>query len=355
MKILLSNNNFINYNFKQSSTPTVDIGQLTGVNNSVDTFVKTKFEKNKQNRINILSSIIYDKFAQNYNQKINDIEKFKQPYNKALVLQKLAQSYRKEGEVEKAGILLAQSFNLLKTNEPYRQESIKKIIESKENKSILEDFFYCSNNIKAKYFVMKSLNKLDNPYYLSIAESICDCDTEKVTPNDKKTIYEARLLLNRYYNLDQLSSYLNENINYKIAVLNLLSKWGIEKHQEIPQKLFNDENEYVEIKAQQTKNILKNISKFYDLDEETIEPNRQLPKNNNALDKISLLKIIEANKNNKIDIDIVKQLGQLGFTIKDAQSIMPKNKNNYSKNNTEQIEAFLKIMIRGHLDKSCLM
>ena len=68
MKISLLNNNFINNNFKQTNTSTIDMGQLTGVNSSVDTFVKAKFEERKQDRINNLSSVIYDKFTKTYNQ-----------------------------------------------------------------------------------------------------------------------------------------------------------------------------------------------------------------------------------------------------------------------------------------------
>ena len=68
MKISLLNHNFINNNFKQTNTSTIDMGQLTGVNSSVDTFVKTKFEERKQDRINSLSSVIYDKFTKTYNQ-----------------------------------------------------------------------------------------------------------------------------------------------------------------------------------------------------------------------------------------------------------------------------------------------
>ena len=198
MKISLLNHNFINNNFKQTNTSTIDMGQLTGVNSSVDTFVKAKFEERKQERINSLSYVIYDKFTKSYNQKIKDIEKFKHPYNKALMLQKLAQSYRTEGDVERAGIILAKSFNILNNNLGYWEDDKKKLIENPDNFKILKDFFYCSNNTKAKYFVMKSINDLNNPKFLPIAEDICEQDTDVTTSNSTRTIIEAKKLINKH-------------------------------------------------------------------------------------------------------------------------------------------------------------
>ena len=354
MKISLLNHNYINSNFKQTNTSTIDMGQLTGVNSSVDTFVKAKFEERKQDRINSLSSVIYDKFTKSYNQKIKDIEKFKHPYNKALMLKSVADSYHKGGDVEKAGVILAQAFNALDKKEPYRQNEIKSFIESKENKKILEDFFYCSNNIKAKYFVMRSLNKLDNPYYLPIAEAVCDCDSQRVAPNDKKTIYEAKQFLNRYYDLNMIYSYIDENDNYKIGALNLLSKWGLEKHQKLPQKLFDDENEYVDAKARQTESNLKSASKFIDIEDDNFEPNRLLPEKNEMPDRIKLLKYIEENKDKDVDINSIKQLGQVGITIRDAQAVRPEKDKQYSRYEAAKAEAFLKIVLRGNIKKSYL-
>ena len=311
-------------------------------------------EIEKQTKLQLLSSAVYDRFTKSYNAKINQIEKFKHPYNKANMLKSVANSYHQGGDVEKAGVILAQAFNALDKEEPYRQNEIKSFIESKENKKILEDFFYCSNNIKAKYFVMKSLNKLDNPYYLPIAEAVCDCDSQRVAPNDKKTIYEAKLFLNRYYDLNMIYSYIDENDNYKIGALNLLSKWGLEKHQKLPQKLFDDENEYVYAKARQTESNLKRASNFIDIEDDNFEPNRLLPEKNEMPDRIKLLKYIEENKDRDVDINSIKQLGQVGITIRDAQAVRPEKDNTYSRYEAAKAEAFLKIVVRGNIKKSYL-
>ncbi len=353
MKISELKNYSYKLNFKQSPVA-VNIGAITGIDNKVDEFVKHRFEKEKQTKLQLLSSAVYDRFTKSCNAKINEIEKFKQPYNKANMLKSVASSYYQGGDVEKAGVILAQAFNALDKEEPYRQNEIKSFIESKENKKILEDFFYCSNNIKAKYFVMKSLNKLDNPYYLPIAEAVCDCDSQRVAPNDKKTIYEAKLFLNRYYDLNMIYSYIDENDNYKIGALNLLSKWGLEKHQKLPQKLFDDENEYVYAKARQTESNLKRASNFIDIEDDNFEPNRLLPEKNEMPDRIKLLKYIEENKDRDVDINSIKQLGQVGITIREAQAVRPQKDKQYSRYEAAKAEAFLKIVLRGNIKKSYL-
>ena len=63
MKISLLNYNFVNNNFKQAATQTIDIVKLTGVNERVDKFVNEKFEERKQNTINNLSTLTYDRFT----------------------------------------------------------------------------------------------------------------------------------------------------------------------------------------------------------------------------------------------------------------------------------------------------
>lgn len=344
MKILAINNNH-SINFKQSSPKTINIGSITGVENKVDEFVKTEFESKKENKIKLLTDSIYSKFTQHYDNAINGIEKFNKPYQKAYMLQKLAHSYRKEGDIEKAAIILAQAFNNLDKNAPYRQDDIKKLVESDMNKRIMEDFFYCSNSTKANFFVMHSLNKLDNKHYIPIAEAICDCDEDRVTINEKRTINEARLYLNRHYNIDLINSYINDNDNYKIAILEILSKWGLEEHKNIAEKLINDENEYIQSKAIKTVSKLKNISKHITIDEDSQEENRTLPVNKDCFNKLEILKHLESKED--VPVCDIKKLGQRGFTTREAEALISNN-NNFSKIDVAKAEAFLKILIRAN-------
>lgn len=344
MKILAINNNH-SINFKQSLPKTINIGGITGVENKVDEFVKTEFESKKENKIKLLTDSIYSKFTQHYDNAINNIEKFKHPYNKAYILNELAHSYYKNGNIEKSAIILAQAFNDLDKNAPYRQDDIKKLVESDVNKNILQDFFYCSNNTKANFFVMQSLNRLDNKFYLPIAEAICDCDEDRVTINDKQTINEARLFLDKHYNIDLINSYINDNDNYKLAILEILSKWGLEKHKNIAEKLINDENEYIQSKAIKTVSKLKNISKHVTIDEDSQEENRTLPVNKDCFNKLEILKHLEAKED--VPICDIKKLGQRGFTIREAQALISNN-DEYSKIDVAKAEAFLKILIRAN-------
>lgn len=350
MRILaINNNNHIN--FRQSTLNTINIGKITGVKPQIDEFVKTEFDEKKENKLQHLTNSVYEKFTQHYDKAINNIEKFKHPYNKAYILNELAHSYYKNGNIEKSAIILAQAFNDLDKNAPYRQDDIKKLVESDVNKNILQDFFYCSNNTKANFFVMQSLNKLDNKFYLPIAEAICDCDEDRVTVNDRKTINEARMFLNRYYNLALLNSYTNDNDNYKVAILEILSKWGIENHYKIAEKLTNDENEYIQSKAIKTVSKLKNISKQISGYDDFFEENRVLPQNKPVFDKFAILKRLDEKEN--VSIDDIKKLGQRGFSIREAKALISNN-HEYSKINAAKAEAFLKIMIRGNLKKSYL-
>ena len=354
MKISLLNNNFVNKNFKQTVIPTIDIGKLTGVNERVDQFVKEKFEERKQNTINNLSTLTYDRFTKTYNQKIDDVEKFNKPYQKALILQKLAHSYYENKNIEKAAIVLTQSLNTVDKNQKYLDKEIKNLIEAKINRNILEDFFYCSNNIKAKYFVMKSLNNLNEPYYLPIAEAVCNCDSEKVTLNDNKTIYEAKQFLNKHYNLDLIASYIENDSNTKIGALNLLSKWGLEKHQKIAKKLFEDEDDYVNKKAKNVFSCLKNTQNYNELDFET-EPDRELLPQRTPKSRTALMELIKANEDNTSVIKYIKELGNIVTLPKEALTIKPKDSEEYSKPDEIKAEAFLKIIVRGNIKKDYLL
>lgn len=370
MKISLLNHNYINSNFKQTGTPTIDMGQLTGVNSSVDTFVKAKFEERKQDRINSLSSVIYDKFTKSYNQKIKDIEKFKHPYNKALMLQKLAQSYRTEGDVERAGIILAKSFNVLNNDLGYWEDEKKKLIENPDNFKILKDFFYCSNNTKAKYFVMKSINDLNNPKFLPIAEDICEQDTDVTTSNSTRTIIEAKKFINKHYNLNILRKYTDKNDFYKIAVINLVNKWGLENNANIISQLCNDENLQISALAKNAIDNIKRNPNPIPQSEEDIKPKSEyeLPiKYGFNLKDIIISKedlkalkfyknefrlkdiITEINESNDMSrtIQFIKILGQRGYLSSHAKVVEPKETdiNPITKRKTE---AYLKIQVRNN-------
>lgn len=369
MKISTMNNFFYKNNFKQAPV-TVNISQLTGVDSKVDEFVNNRFENERQTKLQMLSSAVYNRFVNKYNEEINKIEKFKNPYNKALMLQKLAQSYRNEGDVERAGIILAKSFNILNNNLGYWEDDKKKLIENPANFKILQDFFYCSNNTKAKYFVMKSINDLNNPKFLPIAEDICEQDTDVTTSNSTRTIIEAKKFINKHYNLNILQQYTDKNDFYKIAVINLVNKWGLENNANIISPLCNDENLQISALAKNAIDNIKRNPNPIPQSEEDIKPKSEyeLPikygfnlkdtiiskedlkalkfyKNEFRLKDI----ITEINESNDMSrtIQFIKILGQRGYLSSHAKVAEP-NETDINPITKRKTEAYLKIQVRNN-------
>lgn len=369
MKISTMNNFSYKNNFKQTPV-TVNISKLTGVDSKVDEFVKNRFENEKQTKLQMLSSAVYNRFVNKYNEEINKIEKFKNPYNKALMLQKLAQSYRNEGDVERAGIILAKSFNILNNNLGYWEDDKKKLIENPANFKILQDFFYCSNNTKAKYFVMKSINDLNNPKFLPIAEDICEQDTDVTTSNSTRTIIEAKKFINKHYNLNILQQYTDKNDFYKIAVINLVNKWGLENNANIISPLCNDENLQISALAKNAIDNIKRNPNPIPQSEEDIKPKSEyeLPikygfnlkdtiiskedlkalkfyKNEFRLKDI----ITEINESNDMSrtIQFIKILGQRGYLSSHAKVAEP-NETDINPITKRKTEAYLKIQVRNN-------
>lgn len=349
MRIFAIGNN--NISFKQNPKNTFSLGLLTGVESSTDVFVSNEFNKNQKEKADKLSSMVYDRFSKNYDNKIENIEKFANPYNKALTLNNLAHSYYQSGEIEKAGVVLASSFNSIDFQQLYKDEDIDSLIKRENNKNILEDFFYVSNNKKAKYFVVKALNRINSPQFLPIAEDICECNSLITSVNDKKTIYQAREFINKNYDLDLLSSYKEENDNYKNAVLNIVSKWGLEKHKKIAETLSDDGNIYIRAKAKDISSKLSFINQDFSEGKEVTDEKRVLAHNKTKLKTAELIEKAQLNESNNAYLDFIKLIGQQGFMIKHAQFVKPDEKS-FSQAETIKAEAFLKIMLRGKLKPS---
>lgn len=368
MKIFAIGNN--NISFKQNPQNAFSLGLLTGVESSTDVFVSNEFNKNQKEKTAKLSSMVYDRFSKNYDNKIENIEKFANPYNKALTLNNLAHSYYQSGEIEKAGVVLASSFNALNKDLGLWEDDKNKLIEKKENLDLLKDFFYCSNNSKAKFFVMKSLNDLNKPIFLPIAEDVCECDEDTTTINDKRTIYEARKFINKNYDLNQLNNYLDKEDFYKTAVLGLLSKWGLEDHSSIATKLCEDSNLQIQAQAQNLLSKLKQLStyncptsinlppksmielpstQFFDLKNTIITKKtlKTLKYVKNEIDLKDLLLEITKTEDIMRSIDLINLLGDRGYLTKHAELIKPQKDENKTLTRVKAL-AFMKICIRNN-------
>lgn len=250
-----SNNNFKGYEAG------IDLGTSNGLKSEIAKFTSYNLAQNRIAVTNRLSSDVYDSFTRNFNEKIGNIEKFSLPYNKAHILKEVAVNAYNTKDYDNAGVVLGKSFEMLSGNLGIWEKDKQILLKDPLNQKILKDFFYSSVNYKAKYQVMKSLNTLNSKRFLNIAQAVCNYDDDIVSPNDKKTIVEAREYLAKNYDLKLLEPFIDKNDNYKIAVLRILSKWGTKKDVELAQKLIDDKNIQVADFAEKTISKLRNLEK----------------------------------------------------------------------------------------------
>lgn len=245
---------------------TNNLEEMNGGKSLVTAYANNIINRQETVLINNISENVYDTFKRTTDEKVKNIEKFSVPLNKAKVLKDIALSMYNTEKYEDAGIILGEVFDILNKNLGAWENDKNNLLKDESNIQILKTFFNTSNNIKAKYNVMKSINELNNPIFLPIAEAVCNCDDEITTPNDKKTIFQAREFLNKHYDLNLLENFINRSNIYKISVLNVLSKWGTQANIDLAQKLTNDKNLQISSLAQKTIIKLKNANTYNDFD-----------------------------------------------------------------------------------------
>lgn len=253
-------------------TFTNNIDEFNQNSSKVTAYTKNILQNKEPLFIKKISNNVYDTFTKTTNDKIKNIEKFSVPFNKSKILQETAKSMYNAEKYEDAGIILGTSFNILSKDLGAWENDKKNLLNDETNIQILKAFYSTSNNIKAKCNVMKSINELNNPLFLPIAEAVCNCDDDIITPNDKKTIYQAREFLNKHYDLNILKDFIDQDNDYKIGVLKVVSKWGTAKNIDMIKNLENDKNLQIATLAQKTIKKLRNIDKYSDIDIEINSP-----------------------------------------------------------------------------------
>lgn len=244
---------------------TSNLEEMNGNKSMVTMYANNIIRNQEPLLINNISNNVYDTFTRINNEKIKNIEKFSIPFNKAKMLKNIAQLMYNAEKYEDAGIILGESFKILKDNLGVWENDKQNLLSDKTNLQILKTFYNTSNNIKAKYNVIKNIKDLNNPIFLPIAEAICNCDDEIVTPNDKQTIFQAREILRKYYDLNLLEKFINKDDNYKIGVLKVLSKWGTQANIDLAKKLETDKNLQIASLAKKTVIKLRDANKYTDL------------------------------------------------------------------------------------------
>ena len=234
-------------------------------------------------------------------------------------------------DINKAAVVLATAISQV--------ESKNQFTVNNTDLTLLSKFFYSSNDYEAKFFVMSMLNKNGAGEFLPIAENILECDENIATINNKKTNYQARLLLNKHYNLDKLKALLESDDVYKIGALNVLSKWGLERHIKLVEPLVNDPDFRIADKAKSVLLKLQNLQKQVKVPISK-EKDRNLPDNTAGFDlttQKNRLKYISPPLNNRQ----ISTLGRFGYLSLHANLLKT------SINSPKSAEAYAKIYVRG--------
>lgn len=278
-------------------------------------------------RTDSLSTAVFDEFRKSVSIKTPICTL---PANRITLFANLAHSYE-PFDINKAAVVLATAISQANSK---NQLSVKN-----SDLTLLNKFFYSSNDYEAKFFVMSMLNKNGAREFLPIAESILECDESIATLNDKKTNYQARLLLNKYYDLGKLKALLESDDVYKIGALNVISKWGLERHTKLVEPLLEDPNFKVADKAKSVISKLQNLQKQVRV---TIskEKDRNFPDNTGKFDLItqkSAIKYAGLPLNN----EQISALGRFGHLSSHANLL--KN----SINSPKSAETYAKIYVRG--------
>ena len=317
MKITLQHNNFaIKGNIQRKDVPEY-IKKRTN---------ELSYQRAKD-RTSALSAAVFDDFRKSVSIKTPI---YTLPANRITLFTNLAHSYE-PFDINKAAVVLATAISQV--------ESKNQFTVNNTDLTLLSKFFYSSNDYEAKFFVMSMLNKNGAREFLPIAENILECDENIATINNKKTNYQARLLLNKHYNLDKLKALLESDDVYKIGALNVLSKWGLERHIKLVEPLVNDPDFRIADKAKSVLLKLQNLQKQVKVPISK-EKDRNLPDNTAGFDlttQKNRLKYISPPLNNRQ----ISTLGRFGYLSLHANLLKA------SINSPKSAEAYAKIYVRG--------
>ena len=317
MKITLQHNNFaIKGNIQRKDVPEY-IKKRTG---------ELSYQRAKD-RTSALSAAVFDDFRKSVSIKTPI---YTLPANRITLFTNLAHSYE-PFDINKAAVVLATAISQV--------ESKNQFTVNNTDLTLLSKFFYSSNDYEAKFFVMSMLNKNGAGEFLPIAENILECDENIATINNKKTNYQARLLLNKHYNLDKLKALLESDDVYKIGALNVLSKWGLERHIKLVEPLVNDPDFRIADKAKSVLLKLQNLQKQVKVPISK-EKDRNLPNDTAGFDlatQKNRLKYISPPLNNRQ----ISTLGRFGYLSLHANLLKT------SINSPKSAEAYAKIYVRG--------
>lgn len=185
---------------------------------------------------------------------------------KTQFLSDIAVNYMKAGDFDKAGVITA--FNMKKVfNNPELSDiekhnliinednlyNLRKTLflnTSTEKNYQFKPNFNSDTNIKARRYVAKIINEIGDKDFLPLAEEICkntfidspEARAYITDKEDKIVLNEARLLINKHYDLAKLEPFTKLNNNCKQAVAKLIGQWGLPQHVEMLLPMLNNKD-----------------------------------------------------------------------------------------------------------------
>lgn len=187
----------------------------------------------------------------------SNYNKFADESNKATVLQALAEKYYKNGDIQKSAALTFEFFNNVFDNPNLSDDEKYNKIIAMNNLKIIDYYisttpfdkqnrkFKREYNTKLMAFASETMNKVGYSEFLPFAEKLCDMKYQDLflelsIKDYRKINTPARELINKYYDLHQLKTFLDKDQYYKDGMFNLLSKWGLPEHTYIVKDVINN-------------------------------------------------------------------------------------------------------------------
>jgi len=245
--------------------------EMLGYNNYIENLVKNSITPRKDNIVSEGKKEAIENLQNSVQNNINNYQKMNNIDNKNELLDKLADSYVRKSDFEKAAAITIQSMNMIFNDKTLTDQQKKDKILAPKKLNVIREYWkklpfedYRINrrehNTQFMYYTIKTINDIGYKEFLPFAENICEASFEDVCRDISLSDYrlinnEARLLINKHHNLNTLGScssidskagqLINKHFNsneykllynknkekyYNRGMIEVLSKWGLPEH-----------------------------------------------------------------------------------------------------------------------------
>lgn len=241
----------------KSSNPNNNVYINSYTNKCINAQKSTIINKNLNETLDYFKAQVQD--AKNHHKKFDNIN------NKTVVLEKMADAYYSQNNIEKATALTVSIINNIYDDQSISDKEKQNKILTNKHLDILNKYWDISpfgenitnkrcHNVKLMAYASETMNKLGYKEFLPYAEKICDSVYIDVyhdlSLKDYRSVNTpARKLINKHYDLNCLKTFLDKDKYYKNGMLHVLSKWGLPEHSGILKTMINEDNKDYKLKA----------------------------------------------------------------------------------------------------------